>query len=272
MSPRRRRAATALAATLSLALSGLLPGLPAAEVVEDGPLRVSFFGRLAPQALPRSGSAPVGVDVGARISSANSTPPPQLRRISIAINRNGRFSPGLLPACRVEQIQPATTQGALEACRASLVGRGSFSARILLPAQAPFPSKGEVYAYNGVYEGRPAILAHVYGTEPAPVSYTLPFQISTIARGTFGTLLSASLPQATSEWGYVTGLQLSLGRNFSRHGERHGFVSASCPAPAGFRGAVFPFARATFAFSGGIALRSTLTRSCRVLAARPSIG
>jgi hypothetical protein len=257
-----RLAVASLAALLFLLA---LPGTGSAEIAQRGPLRVAFDGSLSPRALPRTGSVRVGVEVGGKISTTDGRTPPRLLRVSIAVNRHGRFDTGALPVCRIEQIQPATTAGALEACRSSLVGEGSFSARVLLPAQAPFPSVGKVYAFNGSFEGRPAILAHVYGTEPAPTSYALPLRINRIARGEFGTLLSASLPEVTSEWGYVTGLELKLGRGFSGGGKRD-FVSARCPAPEGFPRAVYPLARVTFSFVGGLALRSTLNRSCRVRA------
>ncbi len=250
----RGRGAALAAVLLCMALAGLAQ----AEVVQRGNVRVAFDGNLTPRALPRTGSAPVAVELGGRITTTDGRTPPRLRKSAIAINRFGRISPGSLPSCRVDQIQPATTEGALEACRRSLVGRGSFSARVLLPEQAPFPSSGEVYAFNGTFNGRPAILAHVYGTEPAPTSYTLPFVI-TKTKGTFGTLLTASLPGVTSEWGYVTALELNLDRT-SRGG---GYVAASCPAPAGFRSAPFPLARASFGFAGRT-VTTTLTRSCAV--------
>jgi hypothetical protein len=253
-----KRLATSIPLSALLALALVLAAQ--AEVVQRGHLRVAFTGKLTPHALPRSGAAPISVAVGGTISTADGSNPPQLRRISIAINTNGRLDPTGLPVCRVEQIQPATTEGALEACRGSLVGKGSFSARVLLPSQAPFPSEGEVYAFNGTYHGHPAILAHVYGTEPAPTSYTLPFQIAA-TKGTFGTLLTASLPNVTSEWGYVTGLELNLARTGAGQAP---YVSASCPAPKGFPGVVFPLARTTFVFKGGVKLNATLSRSCRV--------
>jgi hypothetical protein len=90
----------------------------------------------------------------------------------------------------------------------------------------------------------------------------MPFAIES-TKGTFGTTLRASLPDVTGSSGYITGLSLSLGRSFSVHGKRRSYLSASCPAPYGFRGAVFPFAKASFGF-GKSTLDSTLTRSCRV--------
>lgn len=240
-----------------------LAGLAEAEVTQKGNLRITVEGKLTPRALPREGTAPVKVAVGAKISSANRQNPRQLSRIEIAINRNGHFEPKGLSACQLREIQPSTTADALAACRSSLVGEGHFSANVVFSQQAPFPSQGKVYAFNSVLHGRPAILAHVYGTEPVPTSFTLPFELKP-SKGTFGTVLTASLPQVTGNSSYITGLSLNLGRSFSSHGVKRSYLSAGCPAPKGFQGAVFPLAKTTFSFAGGQALSSTLTRSCRV--------
>jgi hypothetical protein len=199
--------------------------------------------------------------VGVRIDALDPAAPPSLRKIKIEINRHGRFNPEGLPICQYNQVQPATTADALDACRRSLVGKGSFSSKVLSPEVTPFPSQGALYAFNGVYHGKPAILAHVYGTTPVPTSYTIPFVLSK-AKGTYGTALSAPMPLADSEWGYITGLSLNLGRVFRAGGERRGYLSADCPAPKGIRVAPFAFARATFYF-GESKLSSTLNRSCR---------
>jgi hypothetical protein len=257
--PPRRRVAVALAAALLLLAS---TGVAAAEVAQRGHLRIHFDGDLTPHALPRHGDVAVRVAVGARIASTDGSLPPQLRRISIEINRNGHFDPTGLPVCRVSDIQPASTAAALAGCRGSLVGEGHFSAQVALGAQAPFPAEGRLLAFNGRSHGRPAILAHVYGTRPVPTSYTLVFAISP-AKGTFGTVLDASLAGATGQWGYVTGISISLGRSFTWRGARHSYLSAACPAPPGFRTASFPFARATFSFTAGRPLSTTAIRTCR---------
>ena len=230
----------------------------ASEVVQHGGVRVSFEGALSPRRLPRHGRRPVFATVGAEIVAVGGHTPPQLRRIEIAINRNGRFSPASLPACQVREIQPATTEAALAACRRSLIGEGSFSARVLIPEQAPFPSNGKVYAFNGRWHGRPAILAHVYGTQPLPASYTIPFELLS-RRGTYGTLLRASLPAVTGGSGYITGLSLTFGRGPGSHG----YITAGCPVPAGISSAPFPFADVSFSFAGGRTIGSVLIRSCR---------
>lgn len=253
----------AAAALLVAAFAAALVATASGETVRKGPLRVAFSGAFAPTALPRQGMAPISVAIGGRISTSDGKAPPQLRRIELEINRSGRLSTAGLPSCRLDQIQPSTNAGALEVCRASLVGEGSFTANVDLPEQAPFPSRGKVLAFAGHEGGHPVILAHVYGTDPIPTSYTLPFRIGG-AKGAYGTVLTASLPQVTSDWGFVTGIQLNLNRRFSYHGEARSFLSAGCPAPAGFPGAAFSLMRASFAFTGGPTVSSVLRRSCQV--------
>ena len=239
--------------------------LPArAELVQKGPVRVALSGSLAPKRLPRHGTAPISVSIGGRISSTSAGGPPQLKTVSFAFNRAGKLDLRGLPRCRLGHIDPSTSQEALLACRSSLVGEGHFSANVKFPEQSPFPSEGKVLAFNGVLNGKAAIFAHIYGTKPVPTSYVLPLVIDHGA-GMFSTVMNASLPQATGDWGYVTGLNLKLGRTYTAHGKRRSFLSAGCPAPKGFPGALFPLARTTFSFVGGRSLSATLTRSCKAI-------
>jgi hypothetical protein len=245
---------------LLLALAALAQG----EVVQKGKLRVSFNGQIAPKALPREGTAPIKVSVGGQITTSDGSPPPSLAVLEIEINRHGHLDYRGLPVCPLEEIQPATSQNALAACRASLVGEGAFAANVAIPEQSPFPSEGKLLAFNGREDGKPVIFAHVYGTEPVPTSLTLPMAISAIPKGRFGTLLRASLPRVAANIAFVSAISLTLQRTFSYRGERHGYLSSGCPAPAGFPGTVFALARASFSFAGGRRLSTTLNRSCRV--------
>jgi len=219
-------------------------------------VRVSFSSRIRPKRLPRHGSAPIGLSLSLRIGAGGGEPP-ALRRVSIEFNRAGRIDPGAVPVCRVSEIQPSSTAAARAACRRSIVGEGSFAADVRLPEQSPFPSTGKVVAFNGRYKGRPAILAHVYGTRPVPTSYTLPFLIGR-AKGAYGIALRASLPAVTGDAAAITSLVLKLGR-----GGRRPYLSAGCPAPKGFAGAAFPLSRGRFSFRGGTSLKATASASCK---------
>lgn len=228
------------------------------ETEQEGTLRVAFTARLMPKELPRHGTAPIDVELGGRISTTDGSDPPGLRRIEIGINRRGHLHPRALPRCRLDRIQPATTAYARQVCSTSRVGTGSFSAAVVIPGQAPYPSEGTVTAFNGVERGHPVILLHIYGTRPVPTSFTLPLRIGR-GRGDFGTVLRGTLPSVDVGVGFVTGISLRLeGR---RGGKR--YLTAGCPAPKGFPGAVFPLVRAGFSFAAGPTLRSTLLRSCR---------
>jgi hypothetical protein len=240
------------AAVLCGALTLAPPG--AAEVTQRGGVRVAVSGGMTPTRLPRSGAASIAVAVSSHITPTVPGTLPKLERIAISINSHGKLDYRSVPRCRLGHINPSTTQEALLACRPALIGEGRFSADVRIAEQSPFPSKGKVLAFNGRLRGKPAIFAHIYGTDPVPTSYVLPFLI-TENRGVYGSVLEASLPAVTGEWGYVTGVSIDL---------QPRFVSASCPAPAGFPSTVFPLMRTSFGFAGGLNLTSTLNRSCRV--------
>jgi hypothetical protein len=223
-----------------------------AEVSQKNGVRVAVDGKLSPDRLPRRGSAPVSVSVSGKIDSLNEASLPQLQKMTVAINSAGRLNLKGIPHCRIGHINPSNNQEALEACGSSLIGEGSFSADVKLPEQSPFPSEGKLLAFNGTIGGKPAIFGHIYGTKPLPTSFVLPFRVKQ-AKGTFGTILEASFPRATGEWGYVTGISLDLDKRF---------LSAGCPAPKGFSKVVFPLLQTTFSFAGGLKLRNSLTRSC----------
>jgi hypothetical protein len=239
------------------------PTLASAEVVQKGGVRIAVSAQLSPGELPRRGTAPVAISLTGRIRPTTTEALPQLEAITIGINSHGRLRSRGLPLCRMDEIDPSTTAGALAACRPSLIGKGHFSADVRLPEQSPFPSKGRLVAFNARYRGLPAILAHIYGTDPVPTSYVLPFLIRT-SKGSYGTVLEAVLPKVTGDWGFVTGIAMTLERSYKLNGKRVSYLSAGCPAPAGFSRAVFPLASTRFTFANGLALSSVIVRSCRV--------
>jgi hypothetical protein len=249
---RRLRPAAAILAAAAVAVS--VVSSVSAEVAQKDGVRVAVTGKMSPTKLPRSGTAPVAVSVAGHIVPTKPGALPKLEQIQLAINSHGKLQTNAFPLCRLGHIDPSTTSEALLACGGSLVGEGHFSANVKIPEQSPFPSEGKVLAFNGKLNGRPAIFAHIYGTTPVPTSYVLPFLIER-SKGTYGNLLKASLPEATGEWGYVTGVALNLDKSF---------LAAACPAPKGFPGTTFPLLRTSFGFEGGPTLTSTLNRSCRV--------
>jgi len=256
-----RRAALLLVATL-VALG--VAGAAQAEVEKHGDLILNFDGGISPRALPREGTAPVAVSVDSTFKSAEGAdPPPQLRTIAIGINHAGRIYDRGLPTCRVRRIQPATIRAAKRICRRAIVGHGHVQVRIHLTNQPPFTFKGPLLVFHAKPAGgNRRLLAQVYGRKP-PSAFVLTFKIVR-KKGTFGTLIKTYLPKPARKWAYVTHFDMRLRRVYTYRGQKHSFISAGCAAPAGFPGAVFPFARANFGFAGGNHVKTTLVRDCTV--------
>lgn len=251
------------ALAIAIAVFAIGASLAHAELTARGDLFVRFSGGIAPSALPRHSRAPISVSVAGTIRTLSGERPPALRRISVSINQGGLLDSRGLPVCKRSQIEPSSTKEALARCGPAIVGRGSFDAEVAFPEQAEFPSNGRILAFNAVIGGKRAILAHVYGSKPAPITRVVVFHIRE-SEGTYGTILTGALPVSLNRWGYLKRISLSLHRDFTYRGQRRSYLSAACKAPTGFPGATFPFAHASMAFEDGRTLSSTLTRSCKV--------
>ncbi len=255
--------AIGLIALVFLAALGVA-GAAQGEVEQDGNLIVSVDGGITPRALPRTGLAPVAVKVESTFKSVdNSDPPPQLREISIGINRRGKIFDRGLPTCKVRRIQPTTIKAARRICGGAIVGSGHVEVRIHLMSQEPFTFKGPMLVFHAKRSGGDRrLLAQVYGKKP-PSAFVLTFKIHK-QQGEFGNLIKTTLPAPARKWAYVTHFDMKLRRTYTYEGEQHSYISAGCAAPEGFPGAVYPFARANFGFAGGNQVETTLIRDCKV--------
>jgi hypothetical protein len=256
-----RRAAIPLAFLL---VALLCAAVASAELSQKGTLRISFDGDITPRSLPRDHPAPVTLRVSGKIGTTDGSQPPPVQRIEIALNRAGRLSTLGLPACTGRLLQSTSTDVALERCRPALVGHGHFSANVQFPTTDAIPANGRMLAFFGLQNGRRALFLHLYITSPAQVTFVLPLIISKTTDGPFGTLLSAKVPRLAGGLGSVTGINLTVNRQYTYKGQRRSFLSASCAAPSGFTGGIFTLAQGRFHFAGGESLETTLTRNCKV--------
>jgi hypothetical protein len=256
-------AAIGLALVLGIAGAGTALG-GESVVTKQGDVIVAFDGDIAPRALPRAGVAPVAVTIDSTFKSAEGTdPPPQLRTISIGINRAGKIDDRGLPTCRVRKIQPATIHAAKKLCRNAIVGSGHVEVRVHLANQPPFTFKGPMLVFHAERSGGDRrLLAQVYGLKP-PSAFILNFKILR-ASGEFGTVIKTSLPKSARKWAYVTHFDMKLQRRYVYHGQHYSYVNAGCAAPEGFPGAVYKFAKSNFGFAGGNHVMTTLVRDCTV--------
>lgn len=255
--PSRRLLAGALALLACAGAAG-------AAVIQQGGLRITVLAQVKPNKLPRHGVAPIAVFVAGHLQNADGTIPPQLQRMRILVNRHGLLQSKGLPTCRIPQIQPSTTQRALSQCHSALIGSGRFWGNIVLKEQGAYPTQGRLLIFNGRRGGRPAIFAHVFTDHPFNSSFVISFVPKHVSEGPYGTELSASLPQALGEWGYLDRIKLTLKRKYTYRGRQLSYFNAGCPAPGHAPRTSFPLAYAEFFFAGRAPMGTSVPKTCAV--------
>jgi len=256
----RRRAGPLAAVAAILATASMAH----ATVVQEGNLRITVLSQVLPYKLPRKGTAPIAVFVSGHLSEPHGGIPSQLQEMTVEVNKHGLLQSKGLPACPLAKIQPASTQRALQACGDALIGSGQFWAHIVLPDQGAYGTHGRLLIFNGRQKGKPVIFTHIFTANPFFSSFVIPFAIQKKSNGAYGTKLTASLPQALGDWGYVDRIKLTLKRKYRFEGKQLSYFNAGCPAPEGSRRTVFPLALASFAFADGTSLAAKVEKACAV--------
>jgi hypothetical protein len=235
-----------------------------AAVIQVGGIRITVLSQVMPFKLPREHPAPIAVFVGGHVATSSGELPPQLKRMTIRVNRHGLLQSKGLPTCKLEQVKTASSDLALNLCADALIGSGRFWASIVLPDQRPYPTRGRLLIFNGREGGKPVLYAHIFTASPFPTSFVIPFAIARVHKGPYGTLLSASFPKALGSWGFVDRIKLTLKRKYRFRGKSLSYFNAACPAPLGSTITAFPLAEASFYFSGRKPISLEISKSCQV--------
>lgn len=246
----------------------LLAALQArAEVVTGDGVLINFQASILPRSLPRQRPAPVSLHVDGRVRSFRGEAPKGLDRVIVQVNRHAIFSTRGLASCNPGILQGTRTHKAIELCGDALIGTGYITSHIDYPEQAPFPTRGRVLVFNSTKSGHHALVVHVFGRRPAPISTVLGgylYPEGSSSQGPFGPRLVVKMPKAPEGWGYVSGFGLTFHRRFEYRGKPRSLIRASCPAPQGVRVAPFRSARGTFELSDGQVLVRSLGGHCKV--------
>jgi hypothetical protein len=250
--------------TIGLFTALLGAGLARAEVAQKGNVRIFFDASFSPRALPREEAVPLQVHLQSKVKAVDGGRPPNLKRFVISINRYGLLSTRGLPVCRPGEIEQTTDAQARARCGGSLVGKGHFNAYLAFEQRQPIPVTGQMLVFNSRRGSQPTLLLHVYVSNPVIVTLVLTTRITHSPDATFGTVLTTTIPRLASGLGYVTNIDMTLGRTYRSQGKERSFLSASCAAPPGFSGAPFALARASFFFVNKQQLGTTLVRHCTV--------
>ncbi|HEX3733982.1 MAG TPA: hypothetical protein VHU86_02390 [Solirubrobacterales bacterium] len=257
----RLRVVLALGVVAALALA-LIPGPAQGERAQSGNLIVTLNGGIAPLKLPRRQPAPVAVHLEGKIGTADGSPLPQVKQVKIELAGPGLLFTHGLAVCPQARLRNANDGQALNRCGPALVGRGSLTAQVLIPNQAPFAIHTRLLAFNGrTAAGRTAIWVHAFSSDP-PVSLVLPFVVHPGSEA-FPTILVATVPRSVGPLPHLAVFHLRLYRRFSYRGRRRSYISATCPVPPSFTAGFLSFARATYSFAGNRRLGIESVRSCR---------
>lgn len=233
-------------------------------MIQTGNLRVTVLAQVEPPKLPRRTPAPVAIFISGHVGTVDGAVPPQLQTMTVKVNRHGLLQSKGLPYCTLPEIQPGSTDRALKDCADALVGSGRFWATVVFPDQRPYPTRGRLLVFNGRKAGRPVLFAHIFTTQPFASSFVVSFALKHIDQGPYGTELTASLPAALGDWGFVDRIKLTLRRKYRYRGKELSYFNAACPAPKGTNTASFSLATAKFSFAGGEQISATVVKACRV--------
>ena len=86
----------------AIAVAGLAlatASLAQAVSVQSEGVRIAVFAQIKPHKLPRTETAPIAVSVAGHLEATDGTIPPQLREMTVEVNRHGVLHDGALIAC-----------------------------------------------------------------------------------------------------------------------------------------------------------------------------
>lgn len=251
---RKKLVVVALAALVALAAVGTAQAIK----LRAGNIIIVADGGFKPNKLPRHRNAPITIHGGGKISTVSGELPPILETIDIEYDRHGAVDTRGLPRCRKGQLEATTVSQARNACRKAIVGKGSGSAIIKFPEQAPIPASSPITIFNGPKKGRnPTVLAHANLRKPVPTTFIVPVVIEKIRKGIYGYRTKGRIPKIANGAGVPIKGFLKIGKKWTFKGKRHSYISARCE-----NGRLQ--ARGKFSFKDGTYLSGTFLRTCRV--------
>lgn len=256
-----RRVASLALVTLGLVVC-LGATLASGERSQQGTLISVLDGGVSPLTLPRERPAPVTLHLSGGLQTEDGSLLPKVARLELAVAGGGALDTTGLPLCTRGALLDTRPGEALAACAPALVGRGRIDAVVVVPGQPPFEISARLLAFNGrTGVGGRVVLVQAYAARP-PISVVVPFAVRHRS-GRFPTALVANLPRALGPLPRFAGVEIELGRRYTYRGERHSYLSASCPAPARFSAGFLAIAKAIYTLRGGHRLSTEIVRSCR---------
>jgi hypothetical protein len=208
-------------------------GSASAVTVLAGNLLIKVDGATSPKALPKSTLAPIGFHGSASVSTRDGSHIPPALSTQLLVDKHIAIDTTGLPTCSPREIEGSPPAAVMRACGDALIGKGTSSAQVQFPEQAPFTAKGPLLAFNGPSEGGYGgrsyneQLYYVYADVPVPTALIAVAKVAK-ATGPYGYEISVSIPRIAGGAGSFSGADFTVDRKWTYLGKRHSFLSAEC--------------------------------------------
>jgi len=255
---RRQRTAIITLATIA-ALSGAsattILAAGNATTIRTGNLVLQAEGVISPKALPKNKMTPISLHARGSVATADGSHVPPAQAVHLQIDKHFRIESTGLPSCTVGKIEATPPSQAMKACGSALIGRGSGTAQVEFPEQAPFSAKGPLLGFNGPrVGGYPEMLWYVYVAVPAPTALVWVAKLSKDS-GRYAYRITQTIPKLAGGSGSLTGFELVINRKWTYKGQQHSYLNAECPDGHFLD-------QFEVAFGDGTNLTGTLVNSC----------
>jgi hypothetical protein len=207
-----------------------LAGSALALRLHVGNLIVTTDGGFSPTTLPKHRFAPITLHGYGKISTADGTPPPILKQLTLWFDKHGAVETRGLAVCTAGKLAATTTAQARKLCPGAIVGKGFGKAIVYFPESAPIAAGSPLTLFNGPKEhGNPTVLAHAHLKVPVPTTFVVPIEIQKVHDGRYGFKTVAEIPKISGGYGVPTYGRLTIGRTWKYKGKTLSYANASCP-------------------------------------------
>jgi hypothetical protein len=220
---------SALCAVVVLAVAGIAAA-EKATTVRAGNLILTINGGVTPKALPKSTLAPITLNVSGKIAEADGSQPPPLTEAVVDTDKNGMVDAKGVPVCKQGQLEAQTSEGAEQACKSALVGKGTTDVTVLFPESKPVQLHSTLLAFNGGEKGgTTTIYIHAFLTSPVTAALVTTVKIAKEHNGPYGLRSIATVPKIAGYAGSVSAFNLTFQKKlFAYKGRKHGYLLAKC--------------------------------------------
>lgn len=247
----------------SAAVVLMATGSASAVTVRAGNLLIEIEGATSPKALPKSRMVPIGFHGSASVATTDGTHIPPALGTQLLVDKHIQLDTTGLPTCTLSQLEAAPPAQAMKNCGDALLGKGTSTAQVQFPEQAPFEAEGPLLAFNGPSTGGGAYggsgyneqLYYVYANVPVPTALIAVGKVSK-ATGRYGYKISISIPKIAGGAGSFNSAEFTIDRKWEYKGKKHSFLNAEC-ANGHFS------AQVEVTFGDGTNVTGNLLQACR---------